>query len=263
MGLKWLKVAFDKKGSAILTGTGIFLDVLCAVSTGRACVRASRIIEAKSEEEDRKLTKKEKAKETWQLFLLPIGLGLAGGGCHIGSTIKSTRKQAAFMTMAAGAETAYTRLKDEIPEVVGKKEAAKIDEAVAIKEAKEKIPENIDEIELIKKPEKFGSRNVLVYDRFSGKWIRTNTEEIVHAQNVVQEMQNNEPDVPVEAAEFYYELGVEPGDVAESHVWIHEYDGLMSVRWYGGEGTFLRADGTEEPYLVMEFSPRPRLGFNE
>lgn len=263
MNMKWLKTLMDKRGTTILTSAGLAFDISCAITAGRATVIANRMIEAKMEDVERELTAQEKIELTWKVFMLPAGLGLAGAACHIGSTIKSNRKQAALMGVAGAAETAYTRLKEEMPEVVGKNKAAKIEEAAAQRAARENIPQNEEGIERIRRQEMYGPRNVLVYDSFQGRWFYTNTEEITHVQNVIQGMQNGNPNEPVELNQVNYEFGLKGSKTGEAHVWTKDYDDLMSMLWYGGDGTFLREDGTEEPYLVLKYDPEPRLWYTE
>lgn len=264
----WLVSMFDKRGGIMLTATGLALDVSCAITTGKACIKANKIIESKMEEYGRALTTKEKAELTWKLFLLPIGLGTAGAACHIGTNVWHTsqnkKKEAALMTIAAGTETAYARLKEEMPEVVGKNKATKIEEKVADRVAIDNMPTNEEAIERSRKPELYGPRNVLFCNAFDGRYFWSNTEEILHTQNVIQGMQNGNPDEPVQWKEFYYEQGLsEESVVGEIFGWIKDFDGLAYFTWSGCTQPFVRADGTEEPVLILKPDPRPRLLYTE
>lgn len=269
MNKQWFKMFFDKRGTTLLTGAGIAFDISCAITTGRACVLANRIIEAKTEEYGRTLTPKEKVEETWQLFVVPGILGVAGGACHIGSTVKSHRKQAALMSVATATETAYERLKDEIPEVVGKNKADKIEESVVQKNAKEHQPSRDTDIINITKPESFGPRDTLMFDNMQGLWYRSNTEELLAIQNTLNAMLNdcrNDGGVskdPVSLTEYNYELGIKPGELASRYVWPAEQDENISIKWTGCLEPYIHPDGTEEPYLIVRFDPEPVIWYTD
>ena len=265
--LNWMPALFDKRGGIILTGAGVAFDVSCAVTTGKACIRANRIIEAKMDELDRELTAKEKIDLTWHLFLLPISLGAAGAACHVGTNVwyasQNKKAEAALLSLAAGTETAYTRLKEEVPEVVGKNKAAKIDERVAQRAGRENLPKNDAAIEMSRTPERYGPRNTLFCMEFDGRFFWSNTEEIIHSQNVIQEMQNSNSSESVQYNEFWYEQGLEGSKIGEMHAWTYDYDGLVSFSWYGSDVPYVSDDGTEHAYLIVKMDPNPRLTYTD
>lgn len=264
----WLSAVFDKKGGVLLTAAGIAFDVSCAVTIADAAVKANRIIEAKMEEYGRALTAQEKLELTWKLFILPTALGASGAACHISSNVWHTsqnkKKEAALMTLAASTETAYVRLKEEIPEVVGKNKAAKIDERVVDKIAINNMPTSEEAIERSRKREEFGPRNVLFCNAWDGRYFWSNTEEITHVQNVLQGIQNGNSDEAVQCKEFYYELGLsDESFIGETFGWIKDFDGLVYFVWSGCTQPFLREDGTEEPVMIVRPEPKPRLLYSD
>lgn len=165
------------------------------------------------------------------------------------------------MAAAGATETAYTRLKEEIPEVVGKKKADEINEKVSQKAARDNLPQNGEGVEILKRDPEYGTRNTLVYDRKQGRWFYTNTEEIKHVENVINHMINSNTSEPVLLNEANFEFGLKGSDTGEENAWVGDFqDRPVTIGWTGCDGeTFLKEDGTEEPYLILWYDPEPRL----
>lgn len=255
--MKLLK-SLKKHSSPILTGLGISLDVTCAVLTGQAMVKAHRIIEAEADKLGRRLTNEEKVKLTWKLFLLPVGFGMAGAGCHIGSNIASHKKQMALMGIATASETAYTKLKDQIPEIVSPKKAKDIKEAHLQNMAKSNFPQE-EEIETASKRQTPNAEAVLFFEPFTGRWFRANTDDLTRSENVINGMMNNDGRVCL--ADLEYELGLKCSKMGEMLEWRIDIDGLVEIGWIGSTESFIHKDGTEEPYFILDIKPEPRLGY--
>ena len=249
-----------KHSSPILTGVGISLDVTCAVLTGQAMVKANRIIEAEADKLGRKLTNEEKIKLTWKLFLLPAGFGLAGAGCHIGSNIASHKKQMALVGIATASETAYSKLKNQIPEMVSPKKAKEIKEAHLNDLAKSNFPQE-EEIENARNRQTPNAEAVLFFFEYPGRWIRTNTDDLIRAQNTTNERMTVHGKASL--ADVEYDLGVKISSLAEDLQWDLELDGLIEIGWQGAKDSFIHKDGTEEPYFIATITPEPKLGYQD
>ena len=248
-----------KHPSAALTITGIGFDVLFGISMGEAFVKSNRVIEAKIEEKGEKLTKKETVKETWHFFIVPFVLFGCGSTCHITSVRTGYKKQMAVAAAAAGVETAYTTMKDQLPEVVGPKKANAVKEKTAQVLAQNNLPQDDEEIEQAIRIDRTGPKNVLFYDDWGGKWFRSNTECVIEVKNWIQTQLNAGERISYN--EVYRQQGLKPSETQDYFGWS---DGqLIDVTWYGGTDSFVRADGTEEPYLIMQFEPRPSIGYDD
>ena len=259
---------FTKKHlPGILTGTGIVLDVSGAVAMGDACVKANRVIEAKTQELDRRLTKEEKLKATWKFFVLPTGLLILAGSCHVGSNVASHKKQLALVGVATASETAYTKLKEQLPEIAGKTKAKKIAEKTVQDMAKESLPEDEAVIEKPVSPEHWGARNTLFFDRWNGRWFWSNTQEIgdvaITLNNLLGDDSN---DYQAAMNDMYIELGLKPCDSGDIWRWDKNIMGQqekLDLYWTAGDGVFTMSDGTEIPYLILRFSHDPTVKWTE
>lgn len=246
----------------ILTVTGIALNISFGISMGKSCVKANRVIEAKSEELKRRMTKKEKVQETWQFFVLPVILFSAGSACTIGATVDGHRKQVAALGIATGAETAARTMKEQLPEIVGQKKAEKVTEKAIQELAKKNLPDEDEEIEIgrTRYPE-FGGKTVLMWEPFGGRWFRSNTEELKHIQTVLNEMRDKNGSFLFN--DFYYEEGLKPSRIGELFVFDKQFaDDIIEIGWVGCEEPFIHSDGTAEPYLIVMFNQDPVLNYN-
>lgn len=244
--------------SEFLTAAGLVIDGLAVWRMGGACVKANRIIEARTEEKGEKLTPSEKVQETWTLFLLPGLLFIAGESCHVASNIKSRQKQIALASVAAMSETAYTKIKEQAPEVVGKKKAETLKEKTLQAMARDNMPENDEEIEQARGDHRTGAKNVLIYDRFGGKWFRSNTEELISTQNKINDKLLKEG---AGYNDFYQEMGLQYSTIGDLLGWPEGEQ--IEIGWVGGSDPFARPDGTDEPYLVMDIIPEPTVKFDD
>lgn len=249
--------------SVILTGTGIALDVCAAIATGDAFVKANRVIEAKTVEYDRRLTNKEKTELTWRFFILPAGLAAGGAACHIGSNVASYKKQVALISVATASETAYSTLKDQLPDIVGKKKAQQVEEKTVQTVAQNNLDGAVIEHGAERHP-KCGPKNVLMQEAICGRMFYSNTEELVHIQNLLNQMRG-EGTTELPYNEFYYEEGLDESHAGDILVWpkIEPGGDVIEISWYGGLAPFKHPDGTEEPYLVVDFNIRPTVIYED
>ena len=244
--------------SGLLTATGFSLNVLAMVSLNDAAVKADRIIEARTDEKGEALTKMEMLKETWRVYALPSGLFVLGSACHFGSCYASHKKQVALAGAAVLSETAYTKMKDQLPDLAGPKKGKTIIEKVAQNKAAENLPESDEEIEQATRDHRTGAKDVLIYDDYGGKWFRSNTEELISVQNIMNGLLNDGAELAYN--EIYQELGLRPAGHADEAGFS---DTQISISWIGGMDPFVRADGTEEPYLIMMVEPRPTVKYSD
>lgn len=248
-----LRAGWSAHGTAILTGTSISLGILFGLSMGKACVNATRNYESKMKDREEPMSKEEIIKDNWKFFIVPASLGAAAAGCCIGANVINHRKQVALMGLATGAETAYTSLKDKLPEMVGPRKGEKVMDAAKQDIASKNLPKCDTDIEQAKKGD------VLIFDSFTGRWFRSDTDELLRAQNVINEFINANDYMVLN--EYYEELGLEPCRIGEMMGWHISFEGNMHVGWIGGITPRIRPDGTEEPYLILKYEPEPSLKF--
>ena len=249
---------FAKHASPILTGVGISLDISCAITTGEAMIKARRIIDAKAQEKGSKLTKEEMVRETWKLFLLPISLGALGAGCHIGSNIASHKKQMALMGIATASETAYTKLKDQLPELAGPRKSKQIRESQLQSMAEDDYPQT-EEIEMARRRSTPNAAAQLFYMPYTGRWLRTNTDDLIRSQNEVNTKILSEGSACF--ADLEYSLGAKPSKMGELLEWRADMGEQLEIGWVGSREPFIHQDGSEESYFIVDITPEPKLGY--
>lgn len=145
--MKKFKIAESIKnnGSDILVGTGVVLFGTSLYLTGKAAVKANRIIE--DAEFDRQsqafeenmvipdLTFKDKFKLTWKCYAIPTVTSLTAVGCFVGPYVLKSKKCAAFASVASLAEGALAEYRQAVIETIGEKKEQAIREKASLKKA--------------------------------------------------------------------------------------------------------------------------------
>lgn len=249
-----LKLGFQNHSGAILTGTGLVLNIAGAVWLGKACVDANKALEAKVKKVERPLTREEKFKMTYKYFIIPGGLLIMGAGCHIFCRVLDSKKQAGLVAVATASETAYSALKGQVKQL-GPRKGEQIENQALQNIAQNDLPKGGDVIVST------GKGDTLMYDKFSGRWFRSSTDELLRAQNVINEYLLSGD--PVASNEFWQELGLNSGDsdIGNLMGWHMDSDGLINVGWVGSAIPYDNGEN-EEPYLIIKFDPEPQLSFD-
>lgn len=188
--LKRGEVFVGENSTTILTGIGVAGTVTTAVLTGRASIKATRLISAEEDRIERaylgngegapKMSTKEKVRYVWPLYIPPIGVG----GMTIGSIIMANRlssKKAAALAAAYGlSERAFQEYRDKIVEKLGENKATQIRDEVA-QDRVNRNPVNTREVILA------GTGEVLFFDNLTGRYFQSTVENVKAAQNKVNE----------------------------------------------------------------------------
>lgn len=241
-----LKFLLNENSTTILTAVGVVGTVATAVLTGRATFKAAELI---AEEQDRRdedfgspivsLSKTEKAKIIWPLYLPPIAAGAFTIGCIITAN-RISSKQIAALTIAAGvSERALTEYKEKVLEKLG----AKQDEAIRDEIAQDRVKATPLGSQVLVA----GTGEVLCFDMTTGRYFQSTMEEIRQAENKVNyELLHFDS---CSLTFFYEEIGLPPTPYTDSVGW--RVDRPLEVKF----STVLAENN--KPCLAIDFSRQP------
>lgn len=203
----------------ILTGIGIVgmisTTVLAVRATPKALVllenkkrdiKLARIREAResgdkhTDGSELKLTVLETVKTTWKCYIPAVVTGACSTACLVGASSVNARRNAALAAAYAISETALSDYKEKVFETLGEKKAEEVKDAIA----RDKIEKNpVDQQKIIITDK----GNTLCYDHLSGRYFKSDVEQIRRAVNSLNERLLFDEHVCLN--EFYDEIGLE------------------------------------------------------
>lgn len=116
----------QKNSSTILTCIGAAGVIATAVLTGRATIKAVRIVD-----ESETHSKKEIVKTVWKEYIPAAGIGIATIACIFGANTLNKRQQAALMSAYALLDQTYKEYKSKVKDVLGEESEQKVEDAIA------------------------------------------------------------------------------------------------------------------------------------
>lgn len=237
------KLAVDNS-PAILTAIGVTGTVSTAYLTGKASVKAHRILE-KQRRNISDLTLREETKLTWKVFIPPVASGAATITCIICATRIGTRRAAAMAAAYSVSEKAWSEYKEKVVERLGADKEEKIRTEIAQK--------RMDENPVVQR-EVFITSNgdVLCYDTISGRYFTSNVEALRKAQNDIN--QRILMDMYASLYDFYDLIGLPTTPYSNEVGW--NADVLLDLEF----STVLATDG--RPCLSVEYRLFPIRGYN-
>lgn len=167
-----VKVWAGKNAPIILIGCGIAGFIATAVTTHRAAVKATKVIE-----EQELKTPKEKIKGTWKYYVTPTLLGVGSAAFIIAGTVQHQRRLAALAALCSASETALKEFKEGAHKMLGDSKSEKLQDAIA----GDKIENNPPSDEIISKAMDNGK--TLCYDMFLGRPFLSSIDDIKRAMN--------------------------------------------------------------------------------
>ena len=252
----------EDHSTTILTAAGVGGTVATAVLTGRASFKAARIIDEEQEKnsefglhdlEDgnaiqyqKELSKTEKTKLVWRLYLPPVASGVLTITCIIVANKISSKKIAALAVAGGISERALQEYKEKVVEKFGERKDTDIRDEIA----QDRVNKNAQGAEQIILA---GSGQVLCYDMTTGRYFQSTMEEIKSAENKVNyELLHH---MSCSLAEFHDEIGLRPTSYTDS------------VGWSGGGemfkvifSTVMSPDG--RPCIAIDFAHPPILEYS-
>jgi len=257
-GLQKIGGILTKNSSTILTGlsvAGLFTTSIMAV---KATPKALKILEEEreyrlhheevgNEWESYDPTKLEAIKLTWKCYIPAAVTGLATIACIIGSQSINLRRNAALASLYSLSETALKEYKEKVVEKIGETKVREIKDDIA----KDKIVRNpvIDREVVIT-----GHGETLCYDALSGRYFKSDIEQIRRTLNVLSRDLMSDMFIPLN--EVYSALDLKGTKLGDMIGW-HIDDGLIEPDF----SSQLTENGI--PCLVLDFSAEPRYMYRD
>lgn len=254
------KFLLNENSRTILTGVGVAGTVSTAYLTGRATFKAAAIIEeehhmrelvAAKDEVGKpldldELTKFQKAKLVWRLYIPPGAVCLTTVTCIIVANKIASKKIAALALASGISERALQEYKEKVIERLGEKQDTKIRDELA-QERVNQHPMGSREVILA------GTGEVLCFDLATGRYFQSTVEEIKRAENKINNRLNNF--MYCSASEFYDEIGLAPTTYTDNVGW--NANKHVEVQF----SSVLSPDG--RPCLAIDFMTPPFTEYSD
>lgn len=244
------KFLLDDHSTTILTAAGVGGTVATAVLTGRASIKATRIIddarinrEQQRLDEDRpipNLTRMEEVRLVWRLYLPPVASGITTITSIIVANKISSKKIAALAVAGGISERALQEYKEKVVEKLGVRQDRALRDEIA-QDRVNKNPPSSKEIILA------GTGEVLCYDMTTGRYFQSTVEDIKRAENKLNHQMFNH--MSASLSEFYDEIGLPPTSYTDSVGW--NINDPIEVQF----STTLSPDG--RPCIAIDFLRPP------
>ena len=226
-----------KNSTTILTTSVVFGIFTTSILTGKASITAYKVLE---KEELLEAPKKEQVKKVWKHFIIPAAAGLLTIGGAIYSNRISIRRSAALASLLTLSEASLKEYKQKVTETFGKKKEARV-QADAYKAMVDKNPTTPSNVIYT------GSGDTLCIDILSGRYFKSNIENILKAQNTVNKDLLDDGEITLN--DVYYYLKLDSTELGKECVWDVN-DGLIEFKF-----SSILTDGV--PCLVVDYEPRP------
>jgi hypothetical protein len=224
--LHYVKFLLNEHSPTILTGVGVVGTVSTAYLTGRATVKAVKIIEENSKEYDPEynpvtaetyyephkieLSTTRKIRLVWKSYIPPVGMGATTISAIILANKISSKRIAALGVAAGLSERALQEYKDKVLEKIGKSQDTAVHDEIA-QDRVNQHPVNSREVILA------GTGEVLCFDMSSGRYFQSTVEEIKRAENKINF--NLVHYMHASLSEFYDEIGLPPTSYSDTVGW--------------------------------------------
>lgn len=225
----------QKNSSTILTCIGAAGVIATAVLTGRATIKAVRIVD-----ESETHSKKEIVKTVWKEYVPAAGIGIATIACIFGANTLNKRQQAALMSAYALLDQTYKEYKSKIKDVLGEEAEQKVEDAIA----EEKVPDICPE-----------EGKLLFYEPNYGQGFERTMLEVQDAEYRLNQKFAVEGEASLN--DFFELLGLNKTDTGDLIGWSQEmaWDNY-NYTWIEFEHELKKTEGGREYYQInMPFPP--------
>ena len=239
------KYTIDNSPS-ILTALGATGAVTSAFLTGKATVKAVRILDEDWHYEDVHGTRnrKDAFKLVWKEYVPAVGMLALSVTCIIGANSIGSKRSAAIAAAYSLSEKAFVEYKEKVLEKVGTSKEREIRDELA--------QDRIDKNPVSSTVVIVGGGDVLCYEAYTGRYFMSNVEKIKAAQNAVNYQINN--NMYASLSDFYDKVGLPQTDGSDEVGW--NCDRQMEVEF----STCLADDG--RPAISLTFHVAPVRGYS-
>ena len=237
-----------RKLPEILGGIGMGGFIFATIKAVEATPKAMKQIE-----EDKAETTSEKIRSGWRYYILP-GVGIIiGGVCVISALTVYHKRTINLATMCLGYEQLLAKQYEKTEEIVGKKKAEQIKDAVAL-DPVESQTEPVSESGIIHT----GYGNTLFYESITGRFFRSSIERVNSAELKLGKMLMNE--VRVTATDWFDLLNIPKTDISDGCVWDID-NGIPELRRPCGKLPTTSTENGTEPCFVLSWTPGPQTKY--
>lgn len=226
---RWAR-AFEKQvadnSPAILTAWGVTGTLATAYLTGKASFKAAELIRQdmifrdndwkfKSEmgvpyEMAYPLAPADAARLVWKLYIPAACTGVVTIACIVAANRIGNRRAAAMAVAYSVSEKAFTEYKEKVVEQIGKNKEKKVRDEIA----QDRVTANPPSQEVIVTG---GDLDVLCYEMYTGRYFKSNMEELKAAQNAINHQIINHNYASL--SDFYDRIGLNRTQVSEEMGW--------------------------------------------
>ena len=225
----------QKNSSTILTCIGAAGVIATAVLTGRATIKAVRIVD-----ESETHSKKEIVKTVWKEYIPAAGIGITTIACIFGANTLNKRQQAALMSAYALLDQTYKEYKSKVKEVLGEEAEQKVEDAIAEEKVSDICPEE---------------GKLLFYEPNYGQGFERTMLEVQDAEYRLNQKFAVEGEASLN--DFFELLGLNKTDTGDLIGWSQEmaWDNY-NYQWIEFEHALKKTEGGREYYQInMPFPP--------
>lgn len=249
------KFLLDHHSTTILTGVAVGGTVSTAILTGRSSLKAARLIdqeqnvafaawrEAESDIPPMDLTRLDKVRLTWKLYIPPVATGIVTVTCMVVANKISSQKIAALAVAGGISERALQEYKDKVVEKLGERQSTALRDEIA----QDRVNASGQGVVMV------GSGQVLCYDLTTDRYFQNTVEDIKRAENKINaELLNH---MAASLAEFHDLIGLRPTTYTDSVGWASPemFEVIFS--------SVLSPDG--QPCLAIDFKRPPQLEYTK
>jgi hypothetical protein len=244
--------------TGILTGIGVAGTVATAYLTGKAVLKADRILAEEQAARHREfkpgegmphpeMSGEEKFKLVWHVYIPPVAAGTSTILAIIMANRLASKEAAALTAAYVLSERSFQEYKEKVVEKMGEtKEQAVRDDMAKSRVAKQDPPAGITEVILA------GTGDVLCFDILTGRYFVSSMEKIRQAENKINfEIVNHQY---ASLSTFYDEIGLPPTGMSDMLGW--NLENRLEIRF----STQLTSD--QRPCITIDFTypPMPDYG---
>lgn len=225
----------QKNSSTILTCIGAAGVIATAVLTGRATIKAVRIVD-----ESETHSKKEIVKTVWKEYIPAAGAGIATIACIFGANTLNKRQQAALMSAYALLDQTYKEYKSKVKDVLGEEAEQKVEDAIAEEKVSDICP---------------ADGKLLFYEPNYGQGFERTMLEVQDAEYRLNQKFAVEGEASLN--DFFELLGLNKTDTGDLIGWSQEmaWDNY-NYTWIEFEHELKKTEGGREYYQInMPFPP--------
>lgn len=223
---------------AILTGLGVVGVVTTAVLTGKASIKAAKIIRDREQFHEIQPTNQDRFLLVWKEFIPPVISGATTITCIIGANRIGSNRAAAMAMAFSASEKMFDEYREKVVEKLGERKEAEARAELA-QDRVTKAGESTLVIE--------ASTDVLCFEEFTGRYFVSNVEKIRKGMNTVNYQILNENYASL--TDLYKEIGLEPTKHSDEVGW--KDNRMVDIRF----SSVLSPDN--KPCLSIDYSIEP------